>query len=130
MRIRSVATLLVLSLGLAAGARALAPRAAAGKAESFIDTLLKGNFASPQKNFTTTMKQAVPPGKLAKVWRNETQSLGPFERFSETKVVDYQGYTIAFVKTAFKEGPLWIKVVFDQSGRIAGLFFVPAPASG
>ena len=37
-----------------------------------------------------------------------------------------QGYDVVFVTCQFEQTLLDVKVVFDASGQIAGLFFLPA----
>lgn len=126
MRTEIAAAVASFSLLASPVALALSSAAATGKAEAFVHAMVKGDFTGPERNFTTAMKQAAPPKKLAAIWAARTGSLGKFRRLGTTKAVDYQSYKIVFVKTEFKTSSLWVKVVFDGAGRIAGLFFVPA----
>lgn len=105
---------------------ALASGSAIQKAETLVRAMAKGDFVSPEKEFTTTMQQAAAPKQLEFIWSEKTHKLGPFKGLGETKTVGYENYTIVFVRTRFKAASLWVKVVLTSNGKIAGLFFIPS----
>ncbi|MGH7747564.1 MAG: DUF3887 domain-containing protein, partial [Candidatus Dormibacteria bacterium] len=95
------------------------------KAETFVQQLSKGDFASAETNLTDQMKQAAPPEKLKEVWDGITAKAGAYQKTVKTRTVNAQGDTIILMKTQFKNGPVWITVTFDKTDKIAGMHLVP-----
>src|SRR3989442_7172515 len=123
---------LLLSVLLAAGpAEAAEPKAPAVELEAiakkFLDRLAAGDFATAVKSFDPTMTAALPPDKLAEVWKSLNAQAGLFQRQTGVRAAKESKYQVIFVVCKFEKAVLEAKVVFDDSKRIAGLFFVPPP---
>src|SRR3989442_10943718 len=123
---------LLLSVLLAAGsAEAAEPKAPAVELEAiakkFIDRLAADDFATAVKSFDPTMTAALPPDKLAEVWRTLNAQAGPFQKQTGARAAKESNYRVIFVACKFEKAVLEAKIVFDESKRIAGLFFVPPP---
>ena len=95
-------------------------------ARAFVDLLVKKDFTAAIATFDDTMKTSMPEAKLQETWDALLAQVGPFERATKTRTEKRGAYTIVFVTSDFQNSTLDIRVVFDQSKRIAGLFFVPA----
>jgi len=95
-------------------------------ARAFVDLLVKKDFTAAVATFDDTMKTSMPEAKLQETWDALLAQVGPFERATKTRTEKRGAYTIVFVTSDFQNSTLDIRVVFDQSKRIAGLFFVPA----
>ncbi len=125
MPAKAAALFLSASLLLSPLAHALTKRSATQEAKAFVGNMAKGDFMSPQSEFTRAMQKAANPRKLASIWASRTGSLGKFQGLGQTKAIRYHNYEITFVKAKFKTSAIWVKVVINSAGRIAGLFFMP-----
>jgi len=93
---------------------------------SFVALLDNGDYAGAVVQFDETMSAAMPEAKMKATWEEVLSQAGAFvEQLGVTKE-RYQGYDIAVVTCRFEQADLAVKVVFDDSRRIAGLFFAPA----
>ncbi len=97
-------------------------------ARAFVALLVKKDFANSVATFDDTMKAAMPEAKLQETWNAVVAQVGGFKQVIKTRTEKRGAYTIVFVTSDFQNATLDIKVVFDQSQRIAGLFFAPASA--
>ena len=72
------------------------------------------------------MKAAAPASKLEELWGSLQKQVGAFQQQTGVHTDRMQGYDVVFVTCQFEQSLLDVKVVFDASGQIAGLFFLPA----
>src|ERR1044072_4415735 len=98
-------------------------------ARSFVDLLVKKDFTAAVATFDDTMKTAMPEAKLQETWNAVLAQVGPFKQATRTRTEKRGAYTIVTVTSDFQNSTLDIKVVFDQSKRVAGLFFAPATST-
>ena len=96
-------------------------------ARKFVDLLAAGDFASAVKRFDATLTTALPADKLRDVWKTLNTQAGAFQKQTGARTAKESGYEVVFVACKFEKTVLEAKVVFDESKRIAGLFFVPPP---
>ena len=133
MRVRTVLTILVFLTGIPCGSAAKERSTGKGDlqatAKRFVELLTAGDFATAVKDFDETMKGALPAEKLAEVWRMINAQAGPFQKQIGIRTEKEPQLEVVFVKCQFEKAALEAKVVFDKAGKIAGLFFVPPPAS-
>ena len=97
-----------------------------GSALAFVDLLVKGDFNSAVERFDETMKAASPPDKLKGAWTAITEQLGPFKQRTDARQEPAGPYQFVFVTCQFDKDTIDIKLVFNASKQIAGMFFVPA----
>lgn len=95
-------------------------------ARAFVQLLNKKDFKTAVAQFDDTMKAAMPEAKLQETWDAVLAQAGAFKQVDKARAQQQGAYTITFVTCDFEKLPLDIRVVFDQSKRIAGLFFAPA----
>ena len=95
-------------------------------ARAFIEQLVNKNFTAAVGSFDDTMKGAMPEPKMQETWNAVLAQVGPFKQAGKARTEKRGVYTIVIVTAEFQHASLDIKVVFDQSKRIAGLFFAPA----
>jgi dienelactone hydrolase len=98
-------------------------------ATAFVAKLAAGDFAGAAATFDDTMTTALPADKLKAVWQEVVQGAGAYQGPTATRVQTSGQYRIVFVTTAFADVSLDVKVVYDRSGKVAGLFFLPAQPS-
>jgi len=97
----------------------------AALAEAFVALLDKGDFEGAARGFDATMTQALPAPKLETAWRSLLASSGPLKRRLGVRTQKIQRFTAAFVTCEFEKTTLDVKVVFNTSKEISGLWFVP-----
>lgn len=95
-------------------------------AKNFVNLLVKKDFTTATKGFDVAMAKALPMEKLAQTWDMLLSEVGEFQHQVATRKERIQKYEVVFVTCQFKEEILDVKVVFDKSGKISGLFFVPS----
>lgn len=103
----------------------LAPAGLVESAQEFVNRLVQEDFASAEQYFDDTMKAALPAGKLQETWQGIVAQVGAFREQIDTRTESEGEYTSVFVTCQFEQAALDARVVFDRSGQIAGLFFVP-----
>ncbi|HET6724931.1 MAG TPA: DUF3887 domain-containing protein [Gammaproteobacteria bacterium] len=123
----AVSALLFLAAGTtcAAAAAAAASESRVQQAETLVHEFANGQFAAAEADFTTTMKQKLPPSRLKQVWHQLTTQFGPYQGTGKTEKRSRDGYTVVLVTTHFKQRDLRAKVVTNDAGQVAGLFFRP-----
>ena len=94
-------------------------------ARALVEQMVKQDFSTAVATFDDTMKSAMPAAKLQETWDAVLKEIGPFKQVRRTRTEKQGPYAIVFVTCSFQKAIIDIKVVLDQSKRIAGLFFVP-----
>jgi fermentation-respiration switch protein FrsA (DUF1100 family) len=116
---------LVLLLLLATGP----PPDRTAEARRFVDQLARGDFAGATAMYDDAMRAALPEPRLREAWSAVNAQAGPFQRQEGARVERAGAYQTVFVTSRFEKTALDIKVVFDDNGRVAGLFFAPTSAA-
>ena len=96
-------------------------------AREFVGLLVKEDFSAATKSFDATMRQAMPPEKLADAWKGLVGQSGAFKKEIGTRTEKMLGFDIVYVTCEFEKGPLDIKVVYNSERQVSGLWFVPVP---
>jgi uncharacterized protein len=90
-----------------------------------VESLTTGNFAAIEADYDDNMKAALPPGELAKTWQPIAARVGAFQEILDTKMSVQNGYQRVEVSCHFSKADLWVRILFDPTGEIAGLHLVP-----
>ena len=96
----------------------------AGK--KFVKLLEDEQFQEAVGSFDQTMTEKLPEEKLEEIWNQLLEKSGTFQSQLSTRRETYLQYEIVFVTCQFANGKLDIKVVYNESLQVAGLFFVPS----
>jgi hypothetical protein len=100
------------------------------KARAFLAAMEKGDFQMAVRDFDETMLKVSGPDKLETMWTKLLPAkLGAFKKQAAARQDQLQGYEIVLVTCEFEKATLDARVVFDKSGKIAGLGFVPTAPS-
>jgi uncharacterized protein len=91
----------------------------------FVVLMTQKEFDKAAALFDTNMKKAVTPTKLGAIWKNQLRATGAFQKICGTRSEVLGAYRAVFVTCRFAKQQLDVKVVFDNTGKIAGMFFVP-----
>ncbi|HLH02572.1 MAG TPA: alpha/beta fold hydrolase [Bryobacteraceae bacterium] len=95
-------------------------------ARAFLQQLASPQFTQAAAQFDDTMAAALPPEKLASVWDSLTAQAGSFQSVLSATTTQQGAMSVVTLRSHFEKGDLDTRVVFDPSGKIGGLFFVPA----
>lgn len=104
----------------------LTPAELESRARQFVSQLAAGQFKEAGQQFDFTMLLAMPEEKLKQTWTALTDQAGTFDRQGEARQETQGKYQIVYVTSRFGLSALDFKIVFDASGKIAGLFIQPA----
>ena len=105
-------------------------RLAAGQA--FADQFLNRDYTAVVAHFDATMQSVFPIDKVQEARESLEPQLGAFrqqigirgERVEQDKVV----YDIVYVAWEFEKATIELRIVYDQAGQVAGLFYQPSQA--
>jgi uncharacterized protein len=115
----------MLTLAIVLALAADPPADATAKAEAFVATLAKGDYAAAGKDFTPAVRKALPDDKLQALWESLTKQAGPFGKTLGSRTEKRGPYQIVFVSCEFAKTKLDVRVTFDAEQKIAGLGFIP-----
>lgn len=98
-------------------------------AKDFVNLLVRGDYSAAERNFDNTVASALPVEKLEQTWTSLVGQVGSFKKQVGTRKEKVRQYDVVFVTCEFANSALDIKVVFNNTGQISGLFFVPVQPS-
>jgi hypothetical protein len=93
--------------------------------KAVIDNFQKNEYSKIVETFDQTMKAALPADKLKLLWDDLNSKCGKFQNYSEITEEKIQVYDVRYVLCHFANMNLKMKLVFNDKGEIAGMFFVP-----
>lgn len=99
----------------------------AARARALVLLMSEGKFGEVVKEFDAAMSGALPEPKLAEMWGALTRQAGAFAGVSKVAVAPAGAYQAAVVTARFGETLLDLKLAFDASGKVSGLFVAPTP---
>ena len=86
-----------------------------------------GEFASVEERFTDQMKAAMPPGRMAELWKSLVTQVGAHKRCeSKPRVVAIADKQMVITACDFERAKIDIQLAFDSAGRISGMVMRPA----
>lgn len=95
-------------------------------ARELVEKFAASDWAGTSAHFDATMRSALTADKLAQVRATIGSQLGGYSAIRSSRSATEGGYRIIYVRTGFANGDVDAKVVFNDRGEVAGLFFVPA----
>lgn len=94
-------------------------------AENMVDLMAKGDFKAATADFDSTMLSVMPAEKLGQVWASLAPQVGAFKSRTGTREAEDQGFKTVYVTCQFEKLSLDIKIAFDGSDKVSGLWFLP-----
>jgi hypothetical protein len=94
-------------------------------ARNYVTLLVNKQFEDAAKEFDSTMKTALPVSKLKDAWNSAAAPMGQFKEQGAARQEKVMGYDVVFVTCLFEKGKFDVKLVYNKSRQISGLFFVP-----
>jgi len=94
-------------------------------AKEFFNLLLKEDFKTCETYFDTTMKTALPEDKLKEGWKGFITKAGTLKKETGTKKDKAGEYDVVYITCEFEKTPVEVKIAFNNSKEISGLWFLP-----
>jgi hypothetical protein len=102
----------------------VSPETMEASAKAITDLLHRQQFNEVSTRFNDQMKETMPPDRLEASWTHVMMHLGPFKGIKLAR--KDPEFDRVDVRCAFENGPMIIRIAFDPSGKIAGLWMLPA----
>ncbi len=90
-----------------------------------IGFFVAGEASSIYNLFDDTMKGAITADKLTEIWTSLQQQYGKYLGTGDAISIESQGYVIVNQLLDFETTDLDIRLAFNSTHQISGLFFVP-----
>lgn len=100
------------------------PESMEASASAITDLLRQQQFKEVGTRFNDQMKEKFPPGRLEASWTHVMMHLGPFKTIKSAR--KDPEFDRVDVRCEFENGPIIVRIAFDPSGKIAGLWMLPA----
>jgi dienelactone hydrolase len=98
-------------------------------ANEFIELLIKEDYSHAVKNFDGAMNTALPVEKLQDIWKSLNALVGSAKKQVSERIEKSGQFQVVIVSYQFEKAVLDIKIVFNSTRQIAGLFFAPGQSS-
>ncbi len=102
----------------------VSPESMEASARAITDLLGQQQFKEVSTRFNDQMKEAMPGDRLEASWMHVMMHLGPFKNIKVAR--KDPEFDRVDVRCAFENGPMIVRIAFDPSGEIAGLWMLPA----
>jgi len=100
------------------------PESMEASARAITDLLGQQQFKEVSTRFNDQMKETMPPERLEASWTHVMMHLGPFKSIKVAR--KDPEFDRVDVRCVFENGPMVVRIAFDPSGKIAGLWMLPA----
>ena len=100
------------------------------RATELIDRLARADYPAAHGMFDPVLAKRMPPDKLRATWEGLVARHGPFEQQVSAKVKVRPTGSSALVTCAFQKRRYDARVVFNESGAVSVLAFLPVPLGG
>jgi len=102
----------------------VSPETMEASAKAITDLLRQQQFKEVGTRFNDRMKETMPPDRLEASWAHVLMHLGPFKNIRLAR--KDPEFDRVDVRCEFENGPMIVRIAFDPSGKIAGLWMLPA----
>src|SRR5579863_1135588 len=102
----------------------VSPESMEASAKAITDLLRQQQFKEVSTRFNDQMKETMPAERLEASWMHVMMHLGPFKTIRSAK--KDPEFDRVDVRCEFENGPMIVRIAFDPSGKIAGLWMLPA----
>jgi hypothetical protein len=102
----------------------VSPESMETSAREITDLLRQQQFKEVNTRFNDQMKEAMPADRLEASWMHVMMHLGPFKSIRVARK-DPESDRVD-VRCEFENGPMIVRIAFDPSGKIEGLWMLPA----
>lgn len=99
------------------------PEAETVLASMLVSHLASGQYALAVGMFDRTMLRQLPASTLKAAWENATSPLGALQAHEPREKTPLGEHMVVLVDASFAQGSMTVRVVFDASKSVAGLWF-------
>ena len=99
----------------------------AARGLEFVQLLQAGRFEEATAQMTPKMRSYFKNNPLSSLWEKLTAQVGPLEKIKAVHTARLDSLWRVEVISQFARADLAVRVVFDPHGKVAGLWFLPAP---
>jgi uncharacterized protein DUF3887 len=100
------------------------------RCDELLSALRDGNFTAATAHFDPTMKAALSPDMLGKVWLQIVSDNGKLEKWDVIQKGKINGIDVRMIELTFEHGKQISTIsVRSESGEVAGLYFKPVPGT-
>jgi len=123
--VTTVVLVLGLAVAFALGAYRVQPSVnLTERTQYFVQAMARGDYQAAERDFDNRMRTALPPSGLRNIWDGLIQQHGAFQRIETMRTVASWPYTQVFVTSRFERAAVTMRVVYNRTGMISGLWFV------
>jgi hypothetical protein len=105
----------------------LSPDTMEATAKELVDLLRQKHFDQLSAEFSNELNASMPPERLDMSWGHVVSHLGPFRNIKLAAKDDE--FDFVDVTCVFETGEIIVRVAFDPSGKIGGLWMLPVEAA-
>ncbi len=105
------------------------PPDAEDRAVAIVTCLAEGRWEDARRDFSARMREGDDAGRLAGGWARTVGMIGRYEGMGESFAHRAGDHTVVEVPLHFEAGDATARVIFDDDGKVAGLWLRPAPPS-
>jgi dienelactone hydrolase len=98
------------------------------KGQDLINNLQMGNYKAAEESFDEVMKAQLPMDKLKVMWESIIVKFGKLIEQQGTRHDVLGGFDIIYITCKFEKQTWDMKLAFNNSSQVSGLFFVPTIA--
>ena len=102
----------------------VSPESMEASARAITDLLRQHQFKEVSTRFNDEMKERMPTDRLEASWMHVMMHLGPFKNIRAAR--KDPEFDRVDVRCEFENGPMIVRIAFDPSGKIEGLWMLPA----
>jgi hypothetical protein len=102
----------------------VSPETMEASAKTITDLLRQHQFSEVNTRFNDEMKGRMPTDRLEASWMHVMMHLGPFKNIRVAR--KDPEFDRVDVRCEFENGPMIVRIAFDPSVKIAGLWMLPA----
>lgn len=95
------------------------------RSQQVAQALENNKYEEVVAQFDDAMLKALPAPSLEKTWGVIHKRLGKLKQTGKSRQVKADPYEVVFVQCEFERGKLELKLVFDKTEKIAGMFMLP-----
>jgi hypothetical protein len=98
---------------------------AADQAVTIVACLAEGRWEEARRDFNAKMSEALDGRRLADAWARMASLVGGYEGMGEPFAHRVADHTVVEIPLRFEAGEATGRVVFDEDGKVAGLWLRP-----
>ena len=95
------------------------------QAKGIVSNLVGKNYEAVRKNFTEAMKKNLSAEQIKQVWESVLEKTGNFKSQNDPFPEKIQGYDTITIRCQMEKAAIAVRVAFDDSGKVDGLWVLP-----